>query len=332
MEFYMKEGEPYLRTAYGIMICYWDGTVHYGFYLMMLSAIVERKDYRNVGLYWLGSLMMSMVVFLPSNMIGKFGSELRPAFLLNIPYLLLPVWAGLNIYKKPKTLPYCSVEKVVEEQQKWLHQRPLDLAFVVYLLFAVVFTLFRGLVVLDCPTSFCFNYLYQYEPYLKDPVAYPKVQMLVYLFYALPFFCLCIYGLIRPGCTWMPDWTLVFAGALAQAQFSHIGSSLHHRTPYTYRTPEDAWWPFVSSNFLYALGLNFLAYRCLQNPSFFMVPNWMYKTKMTRSTNRPNGSELEAVKKVLSLSLVRWKMNFLMQSWCALSTLETVFCLDSKHQ
>lgn len=272
MEFYIREGEPYLRTAYGVMICYWDGTVHYGFYLVMLSAIVQRKDYRNVGLYWLGSLMMSMVVFLPANMIGKFGSQLRPAFLLNIPYLLLPIWAGLNIYKKPQSLPYCSVEKVVEEQRKWLYQRPLDLALVAYLLLAVIFTLFRGLVVLDCPADSCFNYLYQYEPYLKDPVAYPKVQMLVYLFYVLPFFCLCIYGLIEPGCTWMLDWPLVFAGAVAQAQFSHICSSLHHKTPYTYRTPEDTWWFFLFTNLLYALGPNLLAYRCFLSPGFFMTP------------------------------------------------------------
>lgn len=40
--------------------------------------------------------------------------------------------------------------------------------------------------------------------------------MLLYLFYVLPFFCLCIYGLLRPGCSWVPDWSLVFAGAVAQ--------------------------------------------------------------------------------------------------------------------
>ena len=32
-------------------------------------------------------------------------------------------------------------------------------------------------VVLDCPMDACFVYIYQYEPYLRDPVAYPKVQV-----------------------------------------------------------------------------------------------------------------------------------------------------------
>lgn len=42
--------------------------------------------------------------------------------------------------------------------------------------------------------------------------------MLIYLFYVLPFFCLCIYGLVLPGCSWLPDWSLVFAGAVAQVR------------------------------------------------------------------------------------------------------------------
>lgn len=40
--------------------------------------------------------------------------------------------------------------------------------------------------------------------------------MLVYMFYVLPFYGLAAYGLIFPGCSWLPDWALVFAGAVGQ--------------------------------------------------------------------------------------------------------------------
>lgn len=268
MEFY-TEGEPYLRTAHGVFICYWDGTVHYLLYLAMASAIRSRKRYRNLGLYWLGSFVMSILVFLPGNILGKYSSEIRPAFFLTIPYVLVPCWAGLSVFNQSRVPTYCTPNVVQEEQRKGLLQRPADLALVIYFILAGFFTLFRGLVVLDCPTDACFVYIYQYEPYLRDPVAYPKVQMLVYMFYTLPFYGLAAYALIFPGCSWLPDWALVFAGAIGQAQFSHMGASMHLRTPFTYRVPDDTWACFFICNLLYALGPHLLAYRCLQWPAFF---------------------------------------------------------------
>ncbi|NXA07433.1 TM6S2 protein, partial [Sapayoa aenigma] len=298
MEVYVREGEPYLRTAHGIMICYWDGIVHYGLYLTMIGAIGHRKNYRSLGLFWVGSLMMSIVVFLLGNMIGKYSTELSPSFLLNLPYILILVWAGVRLFQQPKALPWLSPEKVAEEQRKALYQRPQDVLLVLVLLLTAAFTFFRGMVVLDCPSDSCFEYIYQHEPYLRDPVAYPKVQvcgveaglerprvnrdgvtlsisppqMLIYMFYVLPFFILCIYGLVVPGCSWLPDWSLVFAGAVAQAQFSHLGSSLHSRTPFPYQTPDDVLWSFLLSNILYALGPQLLVLRCLRCPAFFLPP------------------------------------------------------------
>ncbi|XP_063311441.1 transmembrane 6 superfamily member 2 [Pelobates fuscus] len=270
MEFYMKEGEPYLRTAHGLLICLWDGTVHYILYLLMLAAIARGRSYKAVGLFWLGSLVMSMLVFLPGNVVGKYGNEIRPAFLLNIPYLFLPFWAAIRIFRASHVLPKIPIEKVEISQKETILQRPQDLALIVYLLAAITFTIFRGMLALDCPSDACFTYIYQYEPYLRDPVAYPKVQMLVSMFYIVPLQCLCIYALLVPGCSWMLDWTLIYAGAIAQAQFAHVGASLYHRTPYTYRVPQDSWWVFIISNVLYTLGPQLLAYRCLRKPAYFL--------------------------------------------------------------
>ena len=45
------------------------------------------------------------------------------------------------------------------------------------------------------------------------------LQMLVYLFYAVPLLTVFIYGLRTPGCSWMLDWTVFFAAARAQVTF-----------------------------------------------------------------------------------------------------------------
>lgn len=42
------------------------------------------------------------------------------------------------------------------------------------------------------------------------------LQMLLFLFYATPLLAIFAYGLWTPGCTWMLDWTVYFAGAMAQ--------------------------------------------------------------------------------------------------------------------
>ncbi|KAF6273406.1 transmembrane 6 superfamily member 1 [Rhinolophus ferrumequinum] len=239
MTHYLREGEPYLNTAHGHMTCYWDGSVHYLMYLVMVAAIAWEESYRTIGLCWVGSIIMSIIVFVPGNIVGKYGIRTCPAFFLSIPYTCLPVWAGFRIYNQPSE-NYNYPSKVVQEvQAKDLLRRPFDLMLVICLLLATGFSLFRGL-------------------------------MLVYLFYSVPYFVVALYGLVVPGCSWMLDITLIHAGGLAQAQFSHIGASLHARTAYVYRVPEEAKILFLVLNIAYGVLPQLLAYRCIYKPEFFI--------------------------------------------------------------
>ncbi|KAJ8270087.1 hypothetical protein GJAV_G00110190 [Gymnothorax javanicus] len=270
MAFYKKTGEPYIVTAYAIMMSYWNGIVHFLLYLFMVQRISNETSYRGIGLFWAGSLLANMVVYVPGIIIGKYGPYIQPTYYLNIPILLGALWGGIILFHRPRELPIIPADQVAAEQKRGLFFRPLDLLLVLLLIGGMGFTVFRAFVVLDCPLDSCFTYIYQYEPYLKDPVGFPRFMMLLYLFYALPLLALFTYGLWMPGCTWMLDWTLFFAGAIAQSQWSHLGASLHHRTPYTYRVPGGRWWPVVTLNLLYAAGPLLLALRCALRPAFFM--------------------------------------------------------------
>ncbi|XP_059200164.1 transmembrane 6 superfamily member 2 [Centropristis striata] len=272
MSFYLRAGEPHLSAAYALMMSYWEGVVHLVLFLTIIHRMFRGKSYRSLGLLWAGSSIAHQIVHIPGVVIGKYGSNIRPAFWRNVPFFLVPFWAASLLFSRPREMPVVTADKISVEQKKGLLSRPVDLLLSLLLLGAMAFSVFRGFVVLDCPLDACFTYIYQYEPYLKDPVGFPRVMMLVYFFYTLPLLTVFIYGLRTPGCSWMLDWTIFFAGAMAQTQWCHIGASLHSRTPFTYRVPADKWWPVITLNVLLAAVPALLALRCRANPAYFMKP------------------------------------------------------------
>ncbi|CAL1579792.1 unnamed protein product [Knipowitschia caucasica] len=272
MAFYLRMGEPHLSSAYAVMMSYWEGIVHFILFITIIHRMFKGKSYHSLALLWAGSSISHQLVHIVGVLIGKYGSNIRPAFWRNTPFFLVPFWASSVLFSRPRDMPILTADKIVAEQKKSLLSRPVDLVLSLLLLGAVAFTVFRGFVVLDCPFNACFNYIYQYEPYLKDPAGFPKVMMLMYLFYAVPLMVVFIYGLMTPGCSWMLDWTIFFAGAMAQAQWCHIGASVHSRTPFTYRVPTDKWWPVIALNVLLAVVPSVLALRCITSPAYFMKP------------------------------------------------------------
>ncbi|XP_029105123.1 transmembrane 6 superfamily member 1-like isoform X2 [Scleropages formosus] len=145
-EFYQRTGEPYMVTAYAIMMCYWDGVVHFLLYLLLLRRMSRTAPYRSAGLFWAGSCFASMAVFIPGTVIGKYGSSTHPASWLNGRFLLGAAWAGLSLLRRPRELPPVAVDVAEREQRKGVLSRPVDLLLTLLLLAAMAFSAFRGLV------------------------------------------------------------------------------------------------------------------------------------------------------------------------------------------
>ncbi|KAK0057313.1 transmembrane 6 superfamily member 1 [Biomphalaria pfeifferi] len=198
--FYFIEGEPYLFTAHGTLINYWDGTVQYGLGLAMIILFCQKRSYRDVGLYWVGSILNSMVVLLPGGVAGKHPFKL--SILLNTPYILLPLFSGF---------------KFIHERRS--QKTPIPLA------------------VLNGNAELMKDYTKIYEPYLLDESNFPRFQMLAYGYFFLIYYLSAVYALLYPGQNWMTDWSIIHAGASAQGQFSYIVGSIHHRTPASLRSP-----------------------------------------------------------------------------------------------
>ncbi|XP_067144483.1 transmembrane 6 superfamily member 1-like [Centruroides vittatus] len=279
MSAFLKNGEPYLRSAHGAMISYWNGTGMYAMYLMMIAAITWNNTFYEVALFWCGSISNSMVVLLLGILTGKHG--ITWGSLLYFPYIIIPPTILLQLRHQKQVYQSAALPET-------LRRRPFDIVFLIYLFLASLLAIFRALAVLDTNIIFVQNYLENIEPYLglKDPAPFPKMQMLVYLFYFLPIYIVSIYGLLYPGCTWMIDLSLFHAGAALQAQISHMGASLHPRTPYILRVPPDLYARsvFWIINLILAIIPQLIAYRCMDQPELFVSQS---------STINKNGTKLK---------------------------------------
>ncbi|KAK0057314.1 transmembrane 6 superfamily member 1 [Biomphalaria pfeifferi] len=259
MAFYFIEGEPYLYTAYGAQVCYWDGIVHF---LLQFSVIVlycQNRSYRDIALYWIGSILNSMIVLLPGAITGK--DPFKLSILLNTPYIILPLLAGFKLlHERPNQTT--SINKFNS-----IRQRPIDLLFFLYFVGAILFSLFRGLVVMGGNAELMKEFTKTYEPYLSDVSNFPKFQMLAYGYFYVVYYLSAAYALLYPGQNWMTDWSIIHAGAAAQGQFSYMAASFHHRTPASLRPPTTGYPALIywTTNLMFCIVPHLFVWWCKQN-------------------------------------------------------------------
>lgn len=228
MRSYTQESEPYLQSSHGAAILLWDGIVHFGLYVWLCFCIASSTRHFKSGLFWAGSMIGSSFVYLMANLIGEYAEHIEPAYLLNVPFMLVPVFYAWRISKDSGFIQ--GVERPRAGFRVYL------LAFA--LLATGLISAYRMLVALAPHLTATVFWGDQVEPYLLSPSRYPQIQMIAYGMYLAPFAILAIISLWRPPSAGIACWSWIMAGLVAQGQFAHLfatglsESTLTHQHPF----------------------------------------------------------------------------------------------------
>lgn len=250
MAWYFASGEPYLNTAHGMGINIWDGTIHYALYLAMAYQMASGTSYRRTGLIWVGSMMGSGMVFLVGNLVGVFGNHVEPSYLLNVPFMLVPIFLAWRIFAQHS--PASNAAASSGSMANW----GLTLA----LLALAGFSLFRLLVALN-PTTGITSGWAAIEPYLQSPMAYPQLQVAVYAFWLAPFSLIAALSLWRTSSRGISNWSWIFVGVVCQGQFAHIIAGMSNKNEAAFQIASGNSATFVVANLALVAVVIWLALR-----------------------------------------------------------------------
>lgn len=193
---------------------------------MCSYAIVAKRSYRLVGLFWVGSILNTMTVFLSGNVIGSWGTTIKPSYLLNIPYAAAPIWVACYLLSRRPAAPPSSSSN--SKKPSWGLFR---VVLALYLVGAMALGWWRFCVAMGSPLPAAQRWLSEIEPYLGDESAYPRLQAAIYALYGSPFQLLALVYLVAPhlfvheASAWLVDLAAIHAGAYAQGQFVFVSAA-----------------------------------------------------------------------------------------------------------
>lgn len=246
----------------------------------MAWKMASKKDYRWAGFLWVGSIMNSIIVFLPGNVIGKFGSQIKESYLLNIPYALLPLVFAVREFRKSSPASDAARKELPVTKSAFLSL--IDKILSAWLVFAIVLAFFRATVVMNAPHAWTSWWISEFEPILSCEAKWPTLQILAHVFYFVPFYVMALHSLSNPtGKTWFPDWAAIHAGAALQGQWSYIYPAVHQIPTFPSTYPNQIWVPVPESGQLvfWAINLSLVIFpvllflrACFVNQSYWSIP------------------------------------------------------------
>jgi hypothetical protein len=244
--FYLEGGEAYLRASHGALINAWDATAHLAFYLAAAAALAagraRTQAHAAATLAWAGSVLNSLAVLLPAIVLGRYGPEVKPSVLLNVPYVALPAGLALAAAASLAGDGGAAPSKAAPSSAAGPIRRLLsgagstsDAVDTVLALSAggvAAGWVFRALAALGATAPGIAGYAAAYEPYLLDTTKYPLAQALAFAYYGAPALLYLAAAVGRGGARAAAAsppalaLALFLAGAAAQGQWAYMGGWL----------------------------------------------------------------------------------------------------------
>ena len=270
--FYLESGEPYLNTAHGSGLNWWDATAHFILYLRFIQAMIDGSDHLYSTLFWTGSICGSLIIMVPAVFTGQHSGEVKASFLLNLPFILLPVFYCRLIMKQEagSHLHMATYTKEEEEKLKDNKSYIRDIPIACIIFTAVGIYMLRFFAVFHSKWSIVKTVIEQVDTlYLYDPSNYLLMHGVVQFFYVVPLYLMFVEKILS-GKGYVSGFILNMAiinfGHVCQSEFSFIKGAFHPMNKYGNLIQHDR---FLATHIGSIVIAGLIALHCLlwSNPS-----------------------------------------------------------------
>ena len=192
-------------------------------------CLPDHRAFRPVFLFWAGSIINSLYILLPGAAVGSSSHQLTFSTLLNVPYVLIPVYFAIKTLKSPRPVDH----PVAPKPTSLL----VELGFAAFFCLFAYVSVLRFAVAANSQWACAVAWLQDWEPILTDPSSFFRVEAFVYFYYLAPAAAAFIVALLHGGPSlWVRDAAYLTAGAVAQSQFTHMRCASHWDTAAAHRS------------------------------------------------------------------------------------------------
>ena len=247
--------EVYLKTPFGMSSILWNNGVCYLIYLVIVFAIDNCSNVRNIALYWCGGMITSEFVIGISLLSGPTSHKLQYSSVVDVFYICVLIWV-LNNY-------LIINPRIVCPGIECRTSKFFDICLIITFLFSIFFTFIRCMGVLNSSQYHIKYYRMKYEPYMGHKSNFGAIWILFSGAYGIPCQILAIYYLYHSRCRHSVDISLLYAGSMLQGTVVYLSYNFYPSSEKAYRFPTSHLVSVMTFNIGIVVVAHLFLFRCL---------------------------------------------------------------------